>query len=487
MSKQFIGDFLKYIPSSLLPGIIAFISIPVITRLFSPAEYGLYSLIMSAIFSCLVIMSWLPVAITRFYPKYEEDRKLDYFKWNVIYYLFVELVIVLVLLLILFLTFKSKLKNEHFEIFISACFFFLGFSVFEVSQYILRSAMMVNRYSFFASLRSLFSVSIGLAMIFIFHYGIHGLFWGGAIAFAILLPWQWKFTFSKRVKFFSKVDLTLLKEMMSYGFPVIITNLSLWILTFSDRYIIQLFCGTGCVGLYAANYNIVEFSITQAVTVFMLACSPVAIRVWEKEGIEKTRIFLTNTTRYLLMLGVPMVAGLSVLSRTISALILGDRFVSGHVIMPLVALGILFYWLEHQYSLVFQFSKKTIYSTFCVLTACSVNILLNFIFIPKYGYFAAAVTTAICYLLMLIITVYLSRRQLRWKFPFISLLKVITATGIMMGFVVIINKSIHASLFINLLSSISVGIIVYGISIFLLNGFTEKEKENILSMIKMKF
>jgi O-antigen/teichoic acid export membrane protein len=485
MSRQFINDFIKYIPSSILPGIISFISIPIITRIFSTAEYGMYSLIMSAIFSCLVIMSWLPVSITRFYPKYENNNQLDLFKWNVICYLFFEILILLSLFFILFLKFKSKLQDRQTEIFISAYFLFLGFCVFEVFQYVLRALRKVNTYSLFASLRSVFSVSIGLAMILCFHYRIHAFFYSGIIAFLILIPWQWKQAFGKELKFFSEVDLNLLKEMVRYGFPVILTNLSIWVLTFSDRYIIQLFHGPGSVGLYAANYNIVEFSITQAVNLFMLACGPLAIRVWEKEGIEGSRIFLTNTTSYLLMLGIPMIAGLSVLSRPISVLIIGNKFAAGHSIIPFVAFGILFYWLEHQYSLVFQFFKKTIYSTYSTMMAGILNIILNFIFVPKYGYFAAAVTTAISYIFMFSYMLIVSRKHLQWKFPLVSLLKVITATGIMIFFVVITNKNIQAPAGINLLTSISVGIIIYSFSLFLLEGFNKNTKEMIRSLLKI--
>ncbi|MBN2144939.1 MAG: lipopolysaccharide biosynthesis protein [Candidatus Aureabacteria bacterium] len=483
MSRQFVKDFFQYIPSGLVPGIISFISIPVITRIFSPAEYGMYSLVMSAIYCCLVIINWLPVSITRFYPQYENDNRLDCFKWNIIFSVAVEMLIILP---ILFLLLIINFKNEHFEIFLAAGFLFLGFILFNVLQYVLRSSNNVNVYSNFASLRSVLSVSIGLAAIFLFDYGIQALFWGGVIAFIVIIPWQWKYTFNKNVKYFSKVDFNLLKELLKYGLPVIITTLSLWVLSFADRYIIQLFKTSREVGLYAANYNIVEFTMTQAVTMFMLACGPLAIRAWENDGIEGSKTFLTNTTRFLLLFGIPMTGGLSVLSRPISALIIGSSFESGHYIIPFVAMGLLFYGIQHQYNLVFQFVKKTFYITYYAMIAGGINILLNIIFIPKYSYFAAAVITTISYFLLLIIIVIASRKYLKWDFPFLSFFKIIAATVIMMVFVAISIKYIQAPLVITVSISILLGIIVYIISIILLNEIKDREKEFIISKLKIR-
>lgn len=68
MSKSFINDIYKYLPSQVIPAVVGFISIPVITRLFPPGDYGNYVLIMATTGVLLTLTGWLSMLIIRFYP-----------------------------------------------------------------------------------------------------------------------------------------------------------------------------------------------------------------------------------------------------------------------------------------------------------------------------------------------------------------------------------------------------------------------------------
>ena len=79
MTQDFLKDAVKYLPAQIVPGIVGFISISVITRIFSPQDYGNYSLAMAAVMVLATLCGWLPMSIIRFYPSYERDKKLDLF------------------------------------------------------------------------------------------------------------------------------------------------------------------------------------------------------------------------------------------------------------------------------------------------------------------------------------------------------------------------------------------------------------------------
>ena len=56
------------------------------------------------------------------------------------------------------------------------------------------------------------------------------------------------------------------------------------------------------------------------------------------------------------------------------------------------------------------FAKKSQYSLFSTVAGATVNLILNFIFIPQYGIVAAAATTLIGYLIMFGISYFFSRK-----------------------------------------------------------------------------
>ena len=66
MSKSFLNDIYKYLPSQIIPAVVGFISIPVITRLFPPRDYGNYVLIMATTGVLLTLTGWLSILIIRF-------------------------------------------------------------------------------------------------------------------------------------------------------------------------------------------------------------------------------------------------------------------------------------------------------------------------------------------------------------------------------------------------------------------------------------
>jgi O-antigen/teichoic acid export membrane protein len=66
MDEHFIKDMVKYSPAQIVPGIVGFVSIPIITRLFSPQDYGNYSLAIAAVMVLTTLLGWVPVSIIRF-------------------------------------------------------------------------------------------------------------------------------------------------------------------------------------------------------------------------------------------------------------------------------------------------------------------------------------------------------------------------------------------------------------------------------------
>jgi hypothetical protein len=90
MIKGFLKDAAKYLPAQIAPAIVGFISIPIITRLFAPEDYGNYSLVMATVMILVTLVGWLSMSIIRFYPAYERDNKLDFFCGNIIKLTFIS-------------------------------------------------------------------------------------------------------------------------------------------------------------------------------------------------------------------------------------------------------------------------------------------------------------------------------------------------------------------------------------------------------------
>lgn len=484
MTKGFLKDVVKYLPAQIVLGVVGFISIPVITRIFPPQDYGNFSLVMATVMVLTTLVGWLPLSIIRFYPAYERDKKLDVFYGNVITLAIISILGITFLFVILLGGFRNYIPSKLYLFMVIGIGVFIVISIFNVFQHFLRSKRQVSWYSGFAIWRSVIGFGLGIGIIFLFKLGIESLLWGIILSIVIIFPLLWKKAKDKQLIISPKVNISLVKEMAKYSFPLVIGNLAAWILSLSDRYILEFFRGSQEVGIYSASYNISEKSIMLLTTLFMLASGPISMRIWEKEGKEKSAEFINKVTRYYLIFCVPAVIGLSVLSKPIINIMTGDQYFEGYKIISFVTLGVLFLGLQQRFQAGFLFYKKTSFITIAIVASGLLNLFLNFLFIPRYGYFAAAITTLISYAFLLFLMIMLSRRIFVWKFPLKSLVKLTCASAIMGMVVYFVGNGLALSTLISLIFSVLLGGFIYFVLLFLFREFQANEKEAMKQLLK---
>ena len=80
-----------------------------------------------------------------------------------------------------------------------------------------------------------------------------------------------------------------------------------------------------------------------------------------------------------------------------------QRYWEGMSIIPPIALANYMIFMYTMYVYIEHYYKKTVYITKNTLIAAGLNVILNFILIPKYGYVAAAYTTLASYFVAFIL------------------------------------------------------------------------------------
>lgn len=482
MIKNLIKDMTKYLPSIIAPAIVGLIAIPIITRLFSPADYGNYILVTTTVsLISSIAIGWLD-SINRFFPVYEVKARLGEFYNTTLIFTIISIVGMSLLFLSVLFLIKDDISTKLSSLMRLGVLMFITTSCFQVLRSFLRVKRQVVWYSYFTVWHSMAGLGIGLVLVFLFHLGIEGLLWGKFLSIAIILPLLYSLSIGRGISIRKGVSLPIASEMARYGFPMMVAFLTFWFLSFSDRYILEFFRGSEEVGIYSVSYGLSEMSITSLLSIFIMASGPISMQIWEKQGSLVSQEFLAKLTRYIILICLPAVVGLSVLAKPIISVMVATAYYKGYKIIPLIAFGLFFNSIAYSFALVFGYVKKTYISMIVAAVSASLNLGLNFLLIPRYGYIAAAITTLICYSVYLFLMVIISRRFLVWKFPFKSLAKVTCASAIMAIAVYPIGNSLTSSVLINLVVAISAGVIVYSIVLFLLGGFQANEIETLLAL-----
>lgn len=474
MIRDFVKDLLKYLPAQIAPALMGLITIPIVTRLFPPEDYGNYVLVISTISVLVTVSGWLSMSIIRFYPACERDGQLQELHSSVLKWLLISVIVLVAVFLSIIFIVRAKLGEQLYYLLLIGVLVFVLDSIFGVLQHFLRAKRYVGWYSSFSIWRSVARLGIGIALVVILGLGVEGLLWGFAISLAVALPFLWKLAFgdfSWRPGF----SPNLTKEMAKYSFPLVVGNLAAWILSLSDRYVLEFFRGAREVGIYSASYSISEKTILLLASLFMLASGPIGMGIWEKDGKEKSQEFVSRLTRYYLIICVPAVVGLSVLASPVIKILTAPEYHEGFQIVPLVAIGGFFLGLQQRFQSGLAFYKRTNLIMVSTIASGLLNVVLNFLLVPRYGYMAAAITTLISYAFLLATMAVVSRKYFVWKFPFKSLAKVAVASAIMALVVYPIGNSLTSSTLINLILGVIIGIVVYIFMIFVLKEPTREE------------
>jgi len=181
-----------------------------------------------------------------------------------------------------------------------------------------------------------------------------------------------------------------------------------------------------------------------------------------------------------------MTIGLIALARPVFDLLAAEEYRMGYRILPPIAMGVFFLGLSQSFSIGLNLYKKTTFDMWAVAIATAANLVLNFIFVPQYGYAAAAITTLISYILMLFLRIYFSRKFFAWRFPFWSLFKCTLAALIMGTGVYFLVNNLNFTTILNLLLGVLVGVVLYILLLFLSGEVQSIEKQVIKDFIKQK-
>ena len=200
------------------------------------------------------------------------------------------------------------------------------------------------------------------------------------------------------------------KYALNFNFPLVPYYLSQIIFNTSDRIMINNLCGSQKAGIYGVVYNLAT------ALVFVLNSINNAYTPWIYQRIKDDKMEKNKELSVIIALFLSFLILMIILfAPEIIWIIGGANYVEAKWIIPPVSLTIILTFYSQMFAAYeFYFEKKT----FLILSAICpafTNIVLNYIFIPKYGYLAAGYTTFISYILLMLINYYASRRIIKEK------------------------------------------------------------------------
>jgi O-antigen/teichoic acid export membrane protein len=146
------------------------------------------------------------------------------------------------------------------------------------------------------------------------------------------------------------------------------------------------------VGLYSAAYNVVILGNEIPIIVMNYVLLPLMFAVGLANRTELLK-FYKLSARYLLMLGLPMSVACLLLSKQVISFLYGAQFIAAAPALAILAFALVVRFMSSSAGAVLTSLDKMRAKVKIQACVALANILLNLLFIPRFGFLAAAMTT----------------------------------------------------------------------------------------------
>lgn len=475
--KRAVRDIAVYFPGKLLPALTGIVTVPIFARLFRPEEYGLLAVIgMFTAAGGIAVSNWLTSSVMRFLAYYRQQGQLNRFYSTLLCAFALSAVALTMIGIPLYFLVQGTVSPAAYRLLPLAGLIIPLGSLFAILQTIQRADQRAKLFVGFELFNVYAGLVVGLFLVVALGLGVKGILLGSVAssAAAVLGIGRWLLRHGMQIKV-KCISVATLRDFAAYGLPGGLATIGTWILSLSDRYIVEYFRGTAEVGLYSMGYNVADKSINLVVQSLMLAVGPILINTWESEHRESTKALLGQVTRMTLLLVLPMVVGLSILARPVFRVLTTEAYLRGAVVLSWVSLGAFFYGLSLQAYTGLIIAKKMVVMARNYLLAGAVNVLLNIMLVPRFGFVAAAVNTAVAYGFLLVLNIFSAIKYVPWLFPWRTLRNALVAAGVMAVLLWALGKFTQPNV-LTLLLSVLAGAGIYGGVLFITGELSLQER-----------
>lgn len=421
--KKLFKQTLIYGIAAVIPKMIGFIMAPLHMQWLPDNAYGNYTLIFSWMMFFNVILAFgMETAFFRFYNKRENKKEVIN---NSIWYLFL---VSFVFLGIAFL-FKNEI-DHYFEIQPVVTTFLLWILVLDtlvvIPFAILRAHQRPVKYSAIRIMNVAVNALLTIFFLYLLpiiiketgseffkamyrpHFEVGYVFLSNLIASIFTLIVLSKYYLKLRFHF----NIQLWKDMLTYGFPVMIAGLAFVVNeTFDKVFLKELLpeeTAVFDVARYGACYKLGVFMVLFRMA-YTLGIEPFFFS-YAKNDDAPTKY--ATITKYFVLCGSLMMLVIIVFADFIKQFyITNENFWSAMEIVPYIILANLMLGIYTNLSVWYKLQDKTKIGAYISVAGAVVTVLFNFILIPYLGILGSAITTLIAYAFMMTVSYMLGQKS----------------------------------------------------------------------------
>ncbi|MBN9294809.1 MAG: oligosaccharide flippase family protein [Flavobacteriia bacterium] len=468
--RKLFGQTAAYGLPSILGRLLNYLLVPLHTYFMKPEIYGVVSELYSWVAFLIVFLTFgQETAFFRF-SNLKETAKENVFKSSFATVIGINLFFLMIVLLALKPISAAMLYQDHPEYILLVAFIIAIDATSALPLAKLRSEEKTKKFVTIQMVSILINIVMNVILLTFFfddeHPEVGVLYILLANLFASLTkPLMMLNDF---IKIDLNLDFSLIREMLKYSFPLVIAGFAGIVNETMDRILLKFVSiNAGMtteaalfqVGVYSACYKLAML-ISIFLQAYRYASEPFFFKL--KQSTDEKKVY-GKVMNYFVAIVILFFLLVSLNLPVLKYFISNHTYWEGLKVVPILLIANIFLGIYYNQSIWYKLSGQTKFGAMIAIIGAVATIVLNIVFIPKYGYIACAWTTMVVYLVQMIISYFLGQKYYPIKY---NLTKFFTylALGVLLFFAAGIwegKMSVWAELILNnLLIAAFVGFIL---------------------------
>ena len=387
--KRLVTDTIVFALGNLGSKVILFFMVPLYTNYMTTEEYGTSDLVFTVAqllvpFVSLVIFD----AVLRFGLAKNANKK------NVLKSSFLVVLIGSIVTIVVTPAFRlyGPLSDWRWYLCIYVILTMIG-------NIELNYLKMVDKNKAYAGISVLHTLVLAIANVILLanlHWGIRGYLLAtilGSATTVVLSTYSGHVIHALRE---GQLDKALLIEMVKFSSPLILNNVSWWVIQSSDKIMIEAMIGAATLGLYTAATKIPSL-INVIISIFSQAWGISSIREFETSNDKSfySEVFVSYSA-----IGFGAAVLINTIVKSFMSIYVSDAFSESWRFVPLLLVSAAFSAVASYFGSLYGALKKSVNNMLSTLCAAIVNIIVNYLCIHWFGAWGAIIGTVTAYIIL---------------------------------------------------------------------------------------
>lgn len=262
-------------------------------------------------------------------------------------------------------------------------------------------------------------------------------------------------------------SITGVRRFLPYSLPLVFKSVFLWLAGSVDRFLIVHLIGLASVGIYGVALQ-VSLLVCVVLSPINFVLFPRVAASWNFKNKNDVNHFFSQAVTLILILSAPVIVGLFVISDRFIPLLAGQNYATSKSLVLYLILSELVRMIFRTHIFVVHLVEKTLLLPAVFILSASINYLLCYLLLSKFGIVGAAIARLITFGLMAFVVTFWAQRHIKLALPWKTILNVIFIS-IIMGFSI---SWLPMDTWFQLLITVMAGILVHLSLLFIFRVLT---------------